>query len=169
MRNKLMLCLLAVLASLLTADTLHGPGPFDPNDWYYYWNIEWSAFPQPPATVGTLDNGNPNQPYHCYGTMVGIAGPPNGFQIDCTSVAFAYITRRQDAAGGTVIGACTLAVDDWVYTDDEDAFYNEIDGGVQMSVPSIEGELYQDVQKCTATDGCTTVSNGGPRSQDCTA
>jgi hypothetical protein len=47
MREKLlrMLLCLPALVSLVGAATIQGPGPFDPNDDYYYWNMIDNASP----------------------------------------------------------------------------------------------------------------------------
>jgi hypothetical protein len=170
MRKVMMPCLaLVALASLLIADTIHGPGPFNPNDYYSYWNMGGSVNPQPPGDISF--QGDPYQPYHCYAEFVGV-GPdwpnPDAFSLTCAAYADAYITGRQDITGGTTTGYCNAPVNDNIYAANQGAgTNNEIDGGVLMSVPSVEGAYYSDIQQCTATDGCTTVSNGGPRDQDC--
>jgi hypothetical protein len=163
MRALTVLLCIAALASPLIGDTLQGPGPFNPNDFYFYWNMQEINTPFPPVVLSSLGG---DYPYHCYVTLNQVVGYPPGFNLTCTAIAKASLTQRTDLAGGTITGGCTQVVNDSISSDNESAYYGEIDGHVSMTVP-VYSEDFEATTVCNATTGCLETNNGAPRSQLC--
>jgi hypothetical protein len=57
-------------------------------------------------------------------------------------------------------------VQDWISSDNENAFYGLIGGSLSMVVPKY-GADFEATDICTAATGCEESNNGEPRDQDC--